>query len=98
FPYATPPSTELWPSAALVGAVPEQPFILAGADKGRQHLGAGCRGRGIGRPIGYRDDRPNRLAKALVGVGVDPRLIRVLRRCRAGDRAADIPIDPEAGQ
>jgi hypothetical protein len=34
---------ELRPAAALIGAVPEQPFVLAGAGEGCQHLSAHCR-------------------------------------------------------
>src|ERR1700730_18628366 len=86
------------PAPKLVGSVPEQPFVLAGAAGRRKHLGARGTRRGLGRAIADGDDLLHGFAKALVGIGVDPRAVGVFGRSLARYRAADIPIDPKARQ
>jgi hypothetical protein len=49
--------------------------------------------------VGNRNNnRVDGLAKTLVGIGVDPCLVRVVRRRSPRNRAADIPIKPKAWQ
>ena len=56
-----------------------------------EHLAACRLGRGCGRPVAGRNDRAHSLAKALVGVGVDPRAIGVVGRGLAGNSHLILP-------
>src|ERR1700730_10085320 len=86
------------PASKLVCPVPEQPFVLAGAAECCKHLSARCARRDLSRAIAGGDNLLYGFAKALVGVGVDPRPVGVFGCSLARYRAADIPIDPEAWQ